>query len=126
MGVIAALKAEHKAWRLRKAGEMAHIAVNVRIPVYQMSTGLLNTVEGSVLHNRLTREQYSAVNAKYKDVAEITRHAMMFAAKPGEYLERAAWWRQLLREALKPDEATTAMIVLLRRYRRCKEAEQEH
>ena len=123
MGYISALRVEHKAQKIRKTGKPACVAVNLIIPVYQMSTGLLNTVEGSVLCNRLTIEQYNAVNAKYKDVDEITRHAVMFAAKPGEYLDRAAWWRQLLREALKPDEATTAMIVLLRWYRRCKEAD---
>ena len=114
MGYIAAIKAVHRA---RKLGRATHIAVS--LPVIKMSNGLINTVEGSVLTNCLTREQYNAVNARYKEVSEVTRQAMVCSAKSGEYLARAQWWRRFLLETLCEKDAHGAMIALLRWYRRC-------
>ena len=119
MGYLSAIKKEHEARKLRKEGKQASVGVSIRLPVFQLSTGLLNTVEGTVLHNRLTREQYGAVSAKYNDVDTEKRGAMMFPAEPGEYMERAAWWRSFLQGVLDPKETRAAMGHLSRWYRRC-------
>ena len=114
MSYIAAIKAVHRA---RKLGRATHIAVS--LPVIKMSNGLINTVEGSVLTNCLTREQYNAVNTRYREVSESARQAMVYSAKPGEHITRAQWWRRFLRETLCEKDAHGAMIALLRWYRRC-------
>ena len=122
-GYIAALKSEYRARKLRKAGQDARVIVTVapprvKVPIYNMSTGLLNTVEGGVLYNRLPREIYNTVKAGYDSVENPTRHAMLFSAKRGEYKARAEWWKVFLRGVLSPEEANCAMIYLLRWYRR--------
>ena len=119
MGYISAVKKEYEAKKLRKAGKMAQVAVNVRMPIIKISHCLSNTVEGSVLRNRLPREQYNEIDTAYNEINSDTRYSMMFAAKSGEYLERAEWWKSFLQSVLGTKESALAMSLLYRWYRRC-------
>ena len=93
----------------------------IDVPLLDMAIpkSLINTVEGSVLHNRLPLEQYAAVRDKYRGLAPAIQNVMIYSAKPGEHPERATWWKKFLQECLNPKEAASAMVDVLRWYRRC-------
>ena len=84
-----------------------------------MSKSLLNTVEGGVLNNSLPWALYSVVMRKYRGLDAAIQNVMIYSAKPGEYPGRAAWWKKFLQECLNPIEAASAMMDILRWYRRC-------
>ena len=119
MGYITALRKEHEAQKMRKAGEPAEVNITLRLPVINMSCGLLNTIEGGVLYNH-SRDVYNAVKTAFKSCSYEFRHLMMFSPKPGEWVERAKQWRLLMECAeLSDKEISYAMGKILRWHRRC-------
>ena len=123
-GYLAALKTEYHAQKLRKQGRDAVIAVvcpkeaTVRLPVITVGLGLLDTVEGCTLWNHTTKPQRSALMAAYRAVDEPTRRAMAYSPKRGEFVRRAAWWRDLLEGVLAPEDVPGAMVAVISWYRR--------
>jgi hypothetical protein len=110
-GIKAAIKRAYQSRKLAKS--------TIARPLLQVSAGLLDTVEGQNLRNRLDWEQYRVISEKYQAIDEPTRRAMAFSPKPGDYVDRAEWWIGFLHSALSPKEAAAAVVEILRWYRRC-------
>ena len=119
MGYILALKKEYEAKKLRKGGKEVQLKLRKKVPIAEMVTGLLDTMEGAVLWNRIPKELYEKINRQYKLLSPKERRLMLFSSEnPGGYLERAEWWRNFLQLMLSPKDVSRVMIILSKWYRR--------
>lgn len=77
--------------------------------------GLYSTVEGCVLSNCDKEIDYAA-GKMFGNLPYEEQHQMMFSPKNGEFIERANYWRELLRPALSPKQLNKAMREIVHWY----------
>ena len=116
IGATAALYPEVKRARAEGAA-----AVSVR-PVWKVPAvkpryvGFLNTVEGCTLYNR-GKAVFGPVEAVFDALPYELQHRLAFSPKPGQLMERAAFWRETLIGTVPELVYHKAMIAILSWYR---------
>lgn len=73
------------------------------------------TMESTIFSGELAR----AVNVIFDGFDEETKHALTFTPSPGEWAERARFWKNVLQPALPPSQYSAAMQVILSHYVHC-------
>ena len=103
----------------RKAGAAAIDLQPVwKVSIVNTGIGFLDTVEGSVLSG--LRSVYRPVREAFDRLPYETQHALSFAPKDGEYLERVRLFKSLLCGQVPEQVCHRAMGVIIRWYRVCR------
>lgn len=89
------------------------------IPCYEVNAGFLGSVEGCCLYAASRKDVYPTVKAVFDALSPATKHALLFSPKPGEWVERAKFWRDTLRPSLSDRQYYAAMSIILKWYIRC-------
>ena len=89
------------------------------LPCYEVNAGFLGTVEGGCLFAASRNDVYPTVKAVFDTMPPATRHILLFSPKTGEWVERAQFWREALRQALPDQQYYVAMSIILKWYIRC-------
>lgn len=112
--IAAGVRAVRQAREARKSGASVTIQAVKRIPMLTTSRWL-ETIEGWNIFSPLeNKELKAAVKAVYYDLDEENQRALMKCPQgPGAWVERAQFWRELLREALDPGMYHLAMEYIL-------------
>lgn len=77
--------------------------------------GLYSTVEGCTLAN-CGKEIDCAARKTFGNLPYDEQRRMMFSLKDGEFVERANYWRELLKPALSPKQLNKAMREIVHWY----------
>jgi len=112
--IAAGVRAVRQAREARKSGASVTIQAVKRIPMLETSRWL-DTIEGWNIFSPLeNKELKAAVKAVYYDLDEENQRALMKCPQgSGAWVERAQFWRELLREALDPKTYHLAMEYIL-------------
>lgn len=109
--------------KARKKGEEVEVRKYKQFPSIQ-SGGFCNTVEGCVL-SWLDRKIVDKVQVAFDELPDDIKYLLQFAPKDGEFIDRAKFWRCLLRSVLTNEESRIAMMRILRWYIHIKHREME-
>lgn len=89
------------------------------IRCYALEPAYGNTVEGCLTPKR-SRETDQAVREVFKGLTyEAQRWFELTPENPGEWMERAKFWKEQLRPVLPPGEYHSVMILFCSWYARC-------
>ena len=117
MSYITALKAEYQAKKERKAGNNIHVGLLRSIPVMTLSNWS-GTMEVCCINDlRVVK----AVGAVFKALPVEKQRELLFTPKYGgrEWVERARFWKEILKPNLFLEDYQAAMADILRWYSHC-------
>lgn len=106
---------------VKRARAVGASAVSVR-PVWERPkvktryVGFLNTVEGCVLHN-CGKAVFGPTQAVFDAFPYDLQHQLSFTPKPGQLMERVAFWKAALIDTVPAPVYHKAMAAILRWYR---------
>lgn len=104
--------------KARKCGDTIRIEEKVQIPVIQ-SGGFYSTVEGCAISN-CEKEIADAAQRAFSRLPDSEKHRLAFSPKAGEFAERAAFWKDLLKPDMSEQQYRKAILALIRQYIRIK------
>ena len=118
--IAAAVKVMGKIREARNAGADAVRIEPIRImPIATLSLGFLDIMEGCSAWN-MGRETYQAVKEVFDSLPEKTKRDLApTPEKPGEWVERARFWQNLLKPALPPKMYHTVIARFIGQYIHC-------
>lgn len=111
------------AFQMRRARKAGAAAIQTR-PVWTVPQKRFNlwgfTMEGCLLDLNVPSETRQEVISAFYTLPETTQHALTFTPEAsGEWIQRATFWRELLRPVLPPKEFHHVMGIFARHYVRC-------
>lgn len=104
--------------KARKRGGEIRIEKKVQIPVIQ-SGGFYSTVEGCAL-SHCEKEVVNAAQRAFSRLPDSEKHRLTFSPKAGEFAERAAFWKDMLKSDMTEQQYRKAILTLIRQYIRIK------
>lgn len=105
--ITTAVKLTAEVRRARKEGAAVEVRKTWTIPV--IKTGYWGwTMESCLFY----REGWKSIAAVFNTFPEEVQHALTFAPKRGEWMNRVRFWQEQLRPALPPKQYHDAMIIL--------------
>lgn len=104
--------------KARKRGSAIRVEKKVQIPVVQ-SGGFYSTVEGCAL-SHCEKEIVNAAQRAFSKLSDSEKHRLTFLPKAGEFAERAAFWKDLLKLDMTEQQYRKAILTLIRQYIRIK------
>ena len=105
-------------WKARRRGGAIRVKKKVQIPVIQ-SGGFYSTVEGCAL-SHCEKEIVNAAQRAFSRLSDSEKHRLKFSPKAGEFVERAAFWKDLLKPDMTEQQYRKAILTLIRQYIRIK------
>lgn len=124
MNILQDIKTAAKVFgEVRKARKNGATGVKIEpvrtIPVYTLAPALLNTMEGPLVWNA-GRDVYQVVQEIFNGLPYETRRQLEFTPKkPGEWVERAQFWKRELQPAMPPQMYHEVMVLFISWYARC-------
>ena len=118
MSYITALKTEYQAKKECKAGNNIHVGLMASIPVLKTSNWVW-TMEACLFQG--SQRVHKAVRAEYNALPIETQRALLSTPKYGgrEWVERARFWKEILKPNLFLEDYQAAMADILRWYSHC-------
>ena len=118
--IATAVKVTGTIREARKAGADAVRVKPIRImPVAALPLGFLDVMEGCSAWN-LGRETYQAAKEVFDSLPEKTKRDLApTPERPGEWVERARFWQNLLKPALPPKMYHAVMVKFISWYTHC-------
>lgn len=118
--IAATVEAGRKIREARKAGADAVRIEPIRImPIATLPLGFLDVMEGCSAWN-LGRETYQAAKEVFDSLPEKTKRDLApTPERPGEWVERARFWQNLLKPALPPKMYHAVMVKFISWYTHC-------
>ena len=115
-----AVKMTGEIRKARKAGaDAVQIKPVYRVPCITLGPAYYNTMEGCLMH-RLGREADYAVREVFKNLPyEVQRHLEFTPENPGEWVERAKFWKEELSPVLPSGMYHKVMALFIGWYARC-------
>ena len=112
--IAAGVRAVRQVREARKSGTVLKVSTVKQTPMLTTSRWM-ETIEGWNIFSPLeNKELKAAVKAVYYALDEENQRALMkFPQGPGAWVERAQFWRELLRETLDPEMYHLAMEYIL-------------
>lgn len=109
--------------QMRKARKSGASGIQMR-PVWtmpQVRFGVWGfTMEGCLLGPHVPRETRRAAIAAFNGLPDTTQHALTFTPEaPGEWIQRAKFWHDLLRPVLPPKEFHHIVGMFAHHYAHC-------
>ena len=104
--------------KARKRGGAIKVEKKIQIPVIQ-SGGFYSTVEGCAL-SHCEKEIVNAAQRAFSRLSDSEKHRLTFSPKAGEFAERAAFWKNLLKPTMPEQQYRKAILTLIRQYIRIK------
>lgn len=112
-----AVKVVRRAHKHGLSGKDIRIEATAPVPVIRCSCWL-NSVEAGIFFDA-PAEIYRTVKQAFAALDKTTQHALTFSPKPGEYAQRAKFWKGQLKPALTPVQYMTAMQALFDWFKHC-------
>ena len=112
-----AVKEVRQAHKRGLYGKDIRIEAAAPVPVVRCSYWL-NSVEAGIFFDAQA-EIYRTVKQVFCALDESTQHALTFSPRPGEYAQRAKFWKEQLKSALTPVQYMTAMQALFDWFKHC-------
>ncbi len=97
--------------KARKRGTEIKLEKKVQIPVFQ-SGGFYGTVEGCSL-SHLDRDIVLKVHETFKCLPDETKHQLQFSPEDGEFVDRARFWRKILKLSITEKQCHIAMLCII-------------
>ena len=104
--------------KARKHGGAIRVEEKVQIPDIQ-PRGFYSTVEGCAL-SHCEKEIVNAAHGAFSRLSDSEKHRLTFSPKAGEFAERAAFWKNLLKPNMPERQYRKAILTLIRQYIRIK------
>jgi len=113
-----------KLRRARKDGREMEVKTAVRIPVLTLGPRFLDSIEGCLIYNS-DRKLYGAVQSVFNSLPYEAKRKLIFTPSDGGFVDRARFWKYILRPALSPKQYHKAMLLILNGYTtlKCRRAE---
>lgn len=104
--------------KARKRGGAIRVEEKVQIPVIQ-SGGFYSTVEGCAL-SHCEKEIVNAAQKAFSRLSDSEKHRLTFSPKAGEFAERVAFWKELLKNDMPEQQYRKTILIIIRQYVRIK------
>lgn len=101
--------------RGRKEGREIEVRRFRKVPFIVPGPAFLNTIEGCTLSN-CGSDIFKRSQLAFAALSEEEKNRFLFVPKDGEFVERARFWKALLRPAMPPAQYRIAMTAILRWY----------
>ncbi len=99
----------------RKNGNEVTVKKRIVIPFMNNGAGFYDTVEGCTLAN-CSKNVDDIAREAFDRLTREERHRLSFAPKDGEFMERARFWKELLKPLMTPSQYTEAITAILQWY----------
>lgn len=104
--------------KARKRGGAIRVEKKAQIPVIQ-SGGFYSTVEGCAL-SHCEKEIVNAAQKAFSRLSDSEKYRLTFSPKAGEFVERVAFWKKLLKNDMPEQQYRKAILTIIRQYERIK------
>ena len=101
--------------RGRKEEKEIRVRYSRRIPCVSTGPAFLDTVEGCTLSN-CGSDIFKGAQSAFTALSEKEKNRFLSAPKDGEFVDRAKFWKALLRTVMTPAQCRIAMTATLRWY----------